>query len=142
MPSDPQAWGAFNFREGLRRPFPVPADAFTGPSPRFTTAQTGPSITFFPNRIGKLPAEVPDVFVSMNPVVEPDPERVIMQRFFEHPVGTPRARRLARQIESHQGRHGIWLCGAYLREPFLHEQAIASGQDVAHRVLATARAAA
>ena len=120
MPTERRAWGAYNF----------------------STAPRGPSITFHPNLIAELPPELPDVFVSMNPVVEPDPSQVIAQRFFAHPIGTPLARRLAHRIERHQGQHGIWFCGSYLRDPFLHEQAIASGQDAAHRLLETARRAA
>ena len=60
---DRDGWGAFHYL--------VPA----GGMPRVR-----PTITFFPNRLAGLPAGAPDVFVTMNPHVEPRPDRIVAER--------------------------------------------------------------
>lgn len=117
MPSDRRTWGAYNYI--------VP----NGVAPRIR-----PTITFFPNRMLGLPAHVPDVFVTMNPAVEPAPDHVIAQRFFEHPVVSTQTAATVRRIDALQGRR-TWFAGSYLAEPFLHEQAHGSGEDIATRLL-------
>lgn len=122
LPRDPKTWGAYNYA--------IPRGASPG---------VRPTITFFPNRILGLPTSIPDVFVTMNPATEPDPARVVTQRFFVHPVANARTRRLTARIDRLQGRRNTWFCGSYLREPFLHEQAHATGEDVAHRLIRVQR---
>ncbi len=119
MPRDRQAWGAYNYT--------VP-DA-DGPEVR-------PTITFYPNLMAGLPARVPDVFVTMNPPIEPEEDLLISNRFFEHPVATADTHKAAARVERIQGERKTWFAGSYLREPFLHEQALATGQDVADAVMA------
>lgn len=125
MPPDPTTWGAYNY---------VVAQ---GDAPRVR-----PTITFFPNRMLHLPTHVPDVFVTMNPCIEPASDQVITQRFFEHPVASFETRRAARHIDALEGARRTWFCGSYLAEPFLHEQAHASGLRIADRLLASLRPAA
>jgi len=118
LPPDPGTWGAYNYIV-----------------PRGAAPKVRPTITFFPNRILGLPADVPDVFVTMNPAIEPATEHIIAQRFFEHPVASPATEVAARRIDALQGERGTWFCGSYLAEPFLHEQAHGSGEDIATRLL-------
>jgi len=117
MPDDRDAWGAYNY---------VIAE---GDEPAVR-----PTITFFPNRLAGLEARVPDVFVTLNPHREPDPSRVLRNQFFVHPAAGLLSRHSSERLEALQGRRGTWYAGAYLREPFVHEQAFRSGLDVAERL--------
>ncbi|MCB9897674.1 MAG: FAD-dependent oxidoreductase [Planctomycetes bacterium] len=94
-----------------------------------------PTITFFPNRIGSLPSEVPDVFVSMNPHVAPRPETVLAARTFLHPVGCAANDRAAERVEAIQGERRTWYAGAHLRAPYVHESALRSGMAVARAIV-------
>ena len=79
---------------------------------------------------------VPDVFVTMNPHIEPIPDKTITNRFFVHPVGINRTAEVAKRIDTLQGKRNTWYAGSYLREPWVHEQALASGFQAADRLLA------
>ncbi|MBK8979062.1 MAG: FAD-dependent oxidoreductase [Planctomycetes bacterium] len=118
MGHDRDAWGAFNYV--------VPE----GRLPRVR-----PTITFFPNRLARLPAEVPEVFVSMNPPREPRPDRVLVDRFFLHPLAGASTRAAIRQSGRIQGRRRTWFAGGYLRVPFVHESALLSGLHCAEHLL-------
>ncbi|MEM7307704.1 MAG: FAD-dependent oxidoreductase [Planctomycetota bacterium] len=120
MGSERELWGAYNYV--------VPR----GPLPRVR-----PTITFYPNRLASLPAEVPDTFVSMNPHVEPRAERVLASRTFVHPVGCVANERAAARLDPLQGRRRTWFAGAYLKSPFVHESAFTTGLHVARRLLAS-----
>jgi predicted NAD/FAD-binding protein len=97
-----------------------------------------PTITFHPNRLAGLDPRTPEVFVTMNPHLEPAPQTVIAERFILHPVGLEsRATRTAiRAIENIQGQRRTWYAGGYLVEPFLHESALLSGRRTAARLIA------
>lgn len=118
MGQDRAAWGAFNYI--------VPE----GGLPRIR-----PTITFFPNRLARLPREVPDVFVTMNPHREPRPDRVLVDRFFLHPVADASSRAAIPRVERLQGRRRTWYAGGYLAIPFVHESALLSGVRAAERVI-------
>ncbi|MFO0636599.1 MAG: FAD-dependent oxidoreductase [Nannocystaceae bacterium] len=115
MPRARERWGAYNYVVGARA--------------------AAPTLTFYPKRLRGLPDDAPDVFVTMNPHRPIDPCRVIAERMFDHPLACSAARGLAAQIDRLQGRGNLWACGSHLREPFLHEQALASGEDVADRLV-------
>jgi predicted NAD/FAD-binding protein len=122
MPSGRDTWGAFNY----------------------VVAQGGvpeirPTITFYPNMLARLPEHVPDVFVTMNPFIEPARETVIANRFFVHPVATGHTHELAQPVRDVQGARNTWYAGSYLIEPFVHEQALESGQTTADALLAALR---
>lgn len=117
MPRDRTTWGAFNY--------PVECDGAAGPRP---------AVTLYPNLLEALPAEVPDVFVTINPHREPSPEKVLDERMRIHPAPGQPARDTARLVAQIQGRRRTWFCGSYFREPFLPEQALRSGFDVAERI--------
>lgn len=104
-------------------------------NPGFGPEKVRPTITFFPDRISPTGDEASDVLVSLNPAVEPDAKSVLAQRSVVHPVAGTGATHVAAHIESMQGARNTWYCGSYLREPFLHEQALTSGQEVAEQLL-------
>jgi predicted NAD/FAD-binding protein len=119
MPAQRESWGAYNYvvaRDGV---------------PQFR-----PTITFYPNLLSRLSAQVADVFVTMNPFIEPARGSVIANRFFVHPVATGKTDQLAERVRGVQGDRNTWYTGSYLIEPFVHEQALESGQTVADLLLA------
>jgi predicted NAD/FAD-binding protein len=115
---DPDTFGAFNYV--------VPTDA--GPDVR-------PTITFFPNRLASLPAEVPDVFVSMNPATEPYPETVLLERHFSHPIASAANRAATMELRNLQGHARTFYAGSHLNPPFVHESALVSGIRAAELLL-------
>jgi len=115
---DPNAWGAFNYV--------VPS----GDLPRVR-----PTITFYPNRLGSLPEEVPDTFVTMNPHLEPHPDKVVVNRFFLHPVAQASTDAAITHVSSLQGRNRTWYAGSYLSNPFVHESALRTGIAAANGVI-------
>lgn len=124
MPDDRDAWCAYNY---------VVVD---GCAPRHR-----PTITFYPNRLAGLSAEVPDVFVSMNPHTHPQAEHVVAVKMFEHPLFRVDADARSRAMRDLQGRRRTWFAGSYLQEPYVHEQAMASGVSVAHELVEELRLA-
>lgn len=115
---DRDNWGAFHYL--------VPS----GRLPRVK-----PTITFFPNRLAGLPAEAPDVFVTMNPHREPAADKVFAERFFLHPVATVTQATAAAELDAMQGHRRTWYAGGYLRSPFVHESAWVSGVRAAERLI-------
>ena len=122
MPRDRSTWGAYNY---------LIADA--------DTPEIRPTITFFPNLLASLGQEVPDTFVTMNPYCEPDPEKVISSQFFIHPAVDGITDMACERLDAIQGRRATWFCGSYLREPFVHEQAMRSGFDIGNRLAESVR---
>jgi predicted NAD/FAD-binding protein len=116
LPADRATWGAYNYllehdRDG------------------------DPSRTVYVNRLQNLPASVPDVFVTINPVARVDPEKVITDQWVIHPVIGGISDAVGQKLDAMQGKRRTWFCGGYLREPFIHEQAYRSGLEVADRLV-------
>lgn len=118
---DRASWGAFHYV-----------------LPRGGPVRVRPTITFFPNRLAGLPAAAPDTFVTMNPHVEPRPERIVAERWFVHPVAGEAHAAAAAALEARQGQQRTWFAGSFLVSPFVHESAWRSGRRTAERLLAHA----
>lgn len=118
MPDDRDAWGAYNY---------VISDG--------AVPEVRPTITFYANRLASLADTVPDTFVTVNPCREPDPDRLVFDKFFVHPALGRLTDLAATKVDALQGRRRTWYCGGYLREPFVHEPAFRSGVDVAERLI-------
>ena len=86
-------------------------------------------VTYWMNRLQGLPAKSP-LFVTLNPVHEPDPARVIRTETYEHPLFDAAALRAQEQLWSLQGAGGVWWCGAYFGAGF-HEDGLQAGLAVA-----------
>jgi predicted NAD/FAD-binding protein/CRP-like cAMP-binding protein len=95
----------------------------------------GPTVTRFLNRQQNLPASVPDVFVTTNPITEPDTAKVLSDRHFDHPVIDAEAEQALLRLDAMQGQRRTWFCGGYLRAPFAHEQAYRDGLETAERLV-------
>jgi predicted NAD/FAD-binding protein/CRP-like cAMP-binding protein len=117
MPDRREAWGAYNYIVG---------DG--------TVPEIRPTITFYPNKLAHLPPEVPDVFVTMNPFREPDPAKVLLDKFFSHPAAGASTDLACARIEQIQGERNTWYCGSYLTRPWVHEQALSSGVALAEHM--------
>ncbi len=95
--------------------------------------ETRPTLTLYPKLLANL-ADAPDVFVTINPH---RPLRgVIANRFFVHPALSRPHDLSARRLVQLQGASNTWFAGGWLRVPHVHEQALASGLDVGHELVA------
>lgn len=96
--------------------------------------ETRPTITLSPKRLAGLPPDAPDVFVTINPYRAP--REIIANRFFVHPAIARPTDVATRRLAELQGIANTWFAGGWLRVPHVHEQALSSGIDVGHEVVA------
>ena len=88
-------------------------------------------VTYWMNRLQGL--EGPDLFVSLNPLHEPDPDSVILDQEYEHPVFSAAATAAQRELWGLQGAGGVWFCGAWFGWGF-HEDGLQAGLAVAEQL--------
>lgn len=91
-------------------------------------ATTPPSVSYWMNSLQGL--EGPDLFVSLNPLTEPDPALVLREQLFHHPIFDGAALSAQRQLWSLQGVRRTWYCGAWFGSGF-HEDGLQAGLAVA-----------
>jgi uncharacterized protein len=96
--------------------------------------ETRPTLTLYPRRLATL-VHAPDVFVTINP--HRAPRDVIANRFFVHPALSRPVEVTTRRLAQLQGTANTWFAGGWLRVPHVHEQALASGLEVGHDLVAT-----
>lgn len=72
-----------------------------------------------------------DLFKSWAGRRSADPERILYQREFRHPLITPRTIAAARRLRRHQGRRGLYFSGSYTTGSDLQETALYSAMRVA-----------
>lgn len=87
------------------------------------------SVTYWLNRLQSLPKQHP-VFISLNPIREPDSSLVMGEWEYAHPQFDEQARTAQRRIVRIQGDNRTWFAGAYLGYGF-HEDGLQSGLNVA-----------
>jgi predicted NAD/FAD-binding protein len=117
LPRRRNAWAAWNYEA-----------AAAGP------AQQQLCVHYLINKLQPLPWKRP-VIVSLNPVREPDPRRVLGEYAHDHPVFDERAVAAQQRLAGLQGRGGVWFCGAWTGHGF-HEDGFVSGQRVARAIAA------
>lgn len=88
------------------------------------------SVTYWMNRLQGLEGADSDLFVSLNPLQEPDPERVVARRDWEHPVFDQTAMQAQDGIAALQGESRTWYAGAWLGYGF-HEDGLRSAVTIA-----------
>jgi uncharacterized protein len=88
-------------------------------------------VTYWMNELQSLPGA--PLLVSLNPAREPDPELVIGQWDYEHPVFDAAAVAAQKDLWSLQGRRHVWFCGAWFGAGF-HEDGLQSGLAVAEHL--------
>jgi predicted NAD/FAD-binding protein len=86
-------------------------------------------VTYWMNRLQHLPEERP-LFVTLNPIHEPDPARLLLEQTYEHPIFDRAAMEAQRELWSLQGGQRSWFCGAYFGAGF-HEDGLQAGLAVA-----------
>jgi predicted NAD/FAD-binding protein len=87
------------------------------------------SVTYWMNRLQSLPTETP-VLVSLNPLREPQPAKVLLERDYRHPQFDAAAMDAQALMPSIQGGGGVYFCGAWCGWGF-HEDGIAAAVRVA-----------
>ncbi|MGY0197448.1 NAD(P)/FAD-dependent oxidoreductase [Leptothrix sp. BB-4] len=112
LPRRRRAWAAWNYEHG--------GDAHES---------SAVCLHYLINRLQPLPFEQP-VVVSLNPVREPDPARVLGSYDYAHPVFDLAAIDAQRRVPSLQGQRHTWFCGAWTGYGF-HEDGLKSGLAVA-----------
>jgi predicted NAD/FAD-binding protein len=95
------------------------------------------SVTYWLNRLQPLPVATP-VFVSLNPITEPDPELVLAEFDYSHPVFDARAIAAQQRLPEVQGAERVWFAGAWTGYGF-HEDGLKSGLAVADELRAALR---
>ena len=94
------------------------------------SGKTALSVTYWMNCLQTwLPADLP-LFLTLNPLVEPDPALVHTRITYDHPVFDAAAGHAQSQLWSLQGRRRTWFCGAHFGAGF-HEDGLQAGLAVA-----------
>lgn len=115
MPKRRGAWAAWNYA----------ATGLLEPGHRV-------AVTYWMNRLQNIDERFP-LFVSMNPITEPDPALVHSQHSYDHPIFDAEAVAAQAQMSAIQGRGGVYYAGAWLGHGF-HEDGLRSGLEVAARL--------
>jgi len=109
LPRRRLAWAAWNYERS----------ADTG------REQAAVCLHYWLNRLQPLPWTKP-VIVSLNPLREPDPARVLARIDYSHPVFDLAAIDAQRRLPEFQGASHVWFAGAWTGYGF-HEDGLASG---------------
>jgi predicted NAD/FAD-binding protein len=120
MPNNRKVWAAWNYLSA------------GGPA----TAPAGVSVTYLLNKLQPLPFKTP-VFLSLNPLQQPRPDKTIAEFDYTHPVFDARATDAQRRLPFIQGRRFVWFAGAWTGYGF-HEDGLKSGLGVAATLTALA----
>lgn len=87
------------------------------------------SVSYWMNRLQNIPGDT-NYIVSLNPLQQPDPARVIAELDYTHPVFDRDAVAAQSELDTIQGRDRLWFCGAWCGYGF-HEDGLAAGERVA-----------
>ena len=111
LPRDSRVWSAWNYMSGQHR-----------------MGEQAVSVSYLINRLQPLPTAKP-VILSLNPHIEPDPEKVLGSYRYAHPVFDQTAINAQEQLSVIQGKERLWFCGAWGGYGF-HEDGLASALTV------------
>ncbi len=115
LPRDPALWSAWNYFAGQGEPGQQPV-----------------GVSYLINRLQPLPFRAP-VVVTLNPVQEPDPDRVHARFEYAHPIFDAPAIAAQQRLDDPalglQGAGGVWLAGAWGGHGF-HEDGLKSALKV------------
>jgi len=112
LPRDDRLWSAWNYFAGQGEPGHQPV-----------------GVSYLINRLQPLPFSKP-VVVTLNPAREPDPDLVIAEFDYAHPIFDAAAIDAQARLPAAQGENGIWLAGAWTGYGF-HEDGLRSALAVA-----------
>ena len=94
--------------------------------------EMAPSVTYWMNRLQHVPEDKP-LFVTLNPLREPDPALVHWRGDYDHPVFDAAAGAAQAELWGLQGRRHAWFCGAHFGAGF-HEDGLQAGLAVAEQL--------
>lgn len=114
MPRRKSAWASWSYRASTKE------------------AAGNVSLTYWMNRLQSIDAAHP-LFVTLNPLREPNPAKTFASFDYEHPIFDHAAIAAQAKLPSIQGNGNIWFCGSYARYGF-HEDGLMSALDVANRI--------
>ncbi|KQW45896.1 NADH-ubiquinone oxidoreductase subunit 6 [Pelomonas sp. Root662] len=117
LPQRRSAWAAWNYESGRDR----------------GGAGASVCLHYLLNQLQPLPWQHP-VVVSLNPLRQPDPARVIGRYDYAHPVFDDAAVRAQARLHEIQGNGGVWFAGAWTRYGF-HEDGLLSGLTAAQQLI-------
>jgi hypothetical protein len=87
------------------------------------------ALTYWMNRLQNLVTPEP-LLVTLNPLAEPDPRRVLLEKTYRHPCYDAAMIAAQGALPALQGVRNTWFCGAWTAYGF-HEDGIASAVSVA-----------
>ena len=111
MPVTRRVWGSWNYLAEGRR------------------GERRLSVSYWMNRLQPL-GRAPELFVTLNPIREPRPERVHARLAYDHPTFDAETLRAQRELWTLQGVDRTWFCGAHFGAGF-HEDGLQAGLAVA-----------
>ncbi|MGQ3054453.1 MAG: NAD(P)/FAD-dependent oxidoreductase [Roseateles sp.] len=117
LPRRRKAWAAWNYESGRDH----------------SRAGASVCLHYLLNQLQPLPWQQP-VVVSLNPLRQPDPARVVGRYDYAHPVFDDAAVRAQARLHEIQGNGGVWFAGAWTRYGF-HEDGLLSGLTAAQQVI-------
>lgn len=120
LPDSPKAWAAWNYERAAR----------TDQESRHVC------LHYLINRLQPLPWQQP-VLVTLNPLREPDPGKVLARIDYAHPVFDQAAIDAQARLPGLQGRRQLWFAGAWAGYGF-HEDGLKAGLAAADSVMARA----
>ena len=112
MPKRRRAWSSWN--------------AIGSVSPEAVAPVT---VSYWMNRLQSLPQDR-QVFVSLNPQLDPSPESIIDDVLYQHPQFDAASTVAQAELGTIQGRNRTWFAGAYCGYGF-HEDGLQAGLTVA-----------
>ncbi len=95
-------------------------------------AASASSVTYWMNALQPLKTKAP-VFISINPLREPEESKLLAEFNYAHPVFDKDAMTAQRDIWQLQGVNRTWFCGAHFGSGF-HEDGLQAGLAVAEQL--------
>ncbi|WVQ76932.1 hypothetical protein IAR50_006611 [Cryptococcus sp. DSM 104548] len=128
MPVRKSAWTAWNYLTSTTNAVVPGHESKTTASDVSTI-----SITFDLNVLQSLPvAQHGDVFVTLNPPIQPHPSKTLSRWVYHHPLLTPSLLSAQKKLPLIQGIRGLYFAGAWTGYGF-HEDGWRTGMDIAYR---------
>ncbi|HSP00529.1 MAG TPA: NAD/FAD-binding protein, partial [Thioalkalivibrio sp.] len=91
------------------------------------------SVTYWMNRLHRLPEDEGPYLVSLNPLTDPRDEHILREMNYEHPVFDTAAMAAQKRVPGIQGLDRLFFCGAWCGYGF-HEDGLKSAEAVAWRL--------
>jgi len=115
MPKTRSTWSSWNYLSDVLNP------------------QPSVSVTYWSNLLQPLPVKTP-IFVTLNPIIQPDPKQVFREIHYSHPVFDVSAVQAQQALAELQGLNNVYLAGAWMKYGF-HEDGHTSGLNAARAVI-------